>query len=122
MSNLGRCKYCQKFFKALSAKTKYCSDVCRNAYNYKKRKKEKVIKTCLKCKSEFSTTRSNQKFCTIICKNLYHKQGIIKIKICRYCGKKFTCTNNSKEYCCNEHYIIAKRKRDKEYYDQHKIP
>lgn len=118
MSNLGRCRYCQKFFKALTQKRKYCSILCRSKYYYRKKRKPKLLKDCIQCKKEFTTSIAVRIFCSIKCKDIFHKQGIVKLKICLFCNNGFTCTNNSQKYCSNNCYKFAKKIRDKEYYER----
>ncbi|MEJ2248055.1 MAG: hypothetical protein P8Y70_00160 [Candidatus Lokiarchaeota archaeon] len=111
------CKNCGKHIEVLNLKYKYCSDTCGRQFRNLKNRKPRISKTCLNCSKIFITRLGNKKFCTIKCKNEYHKTGVVKINICKYCGNAFETTNNSKKYCSKEHYLKAKRKRDKEYYE-----
>lgn len=119
MGAIKKCKLCSKVFSALTNKRLYC-DKCKfiNNKNYKR----KLIEghTCLNCGRAFVTRRSVKKFCGGKCRNEHHRQYIVKIKICRNCETQFETTTDKKEYHNRECYLIAKRKRDRIYYKEHK--
>lgn len=108
-----RCRLCQKFFYPIRQDQKYCPRCGKQKAYYIP--KLPIIKTCLYCKKEFKTSKKIQKFCSMQCKNNYHRSYIKKERVCKYCGKKFITTNKN-QYCSREHYLLAKAKRDSEYY------
>lgn len=69
------CKYCGFLFSAKSPRTLYCSELCRNKYNYQKFKiknpKKIATKICLNCQKSFDGGRSDRIYCSIKCGNNY---------------------------------------------------
>jgi len=113
-----RCKLCQKFYYPIRKDQKYCPR-CRKKKNYYK-KVEHQEATCKKCGSQFIAKRSDQVFCSTECRMTYHFPKQIKNRICRRCGKPFQTPTSRQRYCSYECYALEKRKRDKEYYMEHK--
>lgn len=113
MAKVKLCKICNKPFNAFTDYYKYC-DKCRKKHYYKA--KPIQSKKCKQCGKTFITRRFVQKFCCVKCKDSFHQSHIVKTKMCKQCGSVFKCTNNSQIYCKRKCYLIAKRKRDKEFY------
>jgi len=111
-----RCALCQKLYKPLTANGKYCPR-CRGKKKYYIPKPE-IDKQCLQCSIVFTTRRQDKKFCSYACKDIYNQAFVKKTRICKYCKVLFF-TTNKKEYCCQDHYLAAKKIRDKKYYKEH---
>ena len=109
------CKNCQKLFWPIKSDQKYCFK-CRDTIKYYK-PKPLIKKKCAQCDKEFKTSRAAQRFHSTECRYAFHSKKVVKYKKCLYCNKQFATTNNTRQYCKLEHYIMAKHKRDKEYYD-----
>jgi hypothetical protein len=73
---------------------------------------ERVKKSCKNCHKEFETGRADKIFCSAECRRTYHDTSVLKDKICFWCKKPFRTTKELQEYCCKEHYRLAKNKRD----------
>jgi len=114
LPNYKRCTVCERLYWPIKSDQKYCNK-CRGEVSYHKRKPLRWV-PCKTCKKMFKTYRSIQKFCSDQCRYEFHAKKIKKNKNCLYCGRAFTVTNKSQQYCRLQHYIKAKRKRDHENY------
>lgn len=99
------CPVCGKSFAPRSARSKYCSDDCRKAFEQKKiaENKAKIVKTCEWCGKQFHPRTNTQRYCDdvhyancVVC----GKQYIINL---RSQDKRKTC---SKE--CHDKYKFHK--------------
>lgn len=91
------CPVCGKSFAPRSARSKYCSDDCRKAFEQRKmaENKAKVVKTCEWCGKQFHPRTNTQRYCDdvhyancVVC----GKQYIINL---RSQDKRKTCSKNA---------------------------
>ena len=106
-----RCGICQRFYRAIREDQKYCSRCIGKKKYYTA--KPLLNKICLKCGKKFATRLTMQRFHSDKCRKQYYSSSTNKEKICRFCNNAFATTNSKKEYCCQEHYKMAKRIRSK---------
>ena len=94
------CKYCGKF-----SSKKYCSNVCRNRFNYKPYE-NRDIKYCLFCGEKLPIKK--HKYCNSICRDAFHLKNKPK-KFCKVCGKEI---GSKYIFCSTDCQKLNQKKRD----------
>lgn len=99
------CDICQKPFKKMDAKQKFCSLECRRRHLNNLRIKEQPLVDCEQCTKQFQQTRSDRKYCSVKCMQAADrarqgKEPVGKFThICRECDKSFHTTHPQQRYC-----------------------
>lgn len=101
------CKQCNTLHVKQRKVGKFCSGICRSAFNRESRKKSYNLK-CGHCEKDF-TSNVKTKFCSEKCRR---KDGLVdkQLKSCKKCNKEFMGHNNTK-YCskeCSPHVYTKK--------------
>jgi len=123
------CLLCGREFLPIRENQKYCSQKCYNVYysglhpgfstEYRRRKREILVKKCRECEVEFQTTNFNKVFCSNICKikwnNGARETTQHEMRECPVCHKTFRPmqkTGVGRTYCtpvCRNKFYNSRR-------------
>lgn len=116
------CKYCHKPMTETDDQhvtTKYekwfCSDACKQAYEYQKNKENGYIHTCQQCGKEFIRKTKHAKFCSKECYNKSLKNNTAR-------QETYVCVNCHKQFQTAKRRMFCTPECEQEYNNKHKTP